>query len=161
MSQYQELISLSHLFLNLHTSLLRSYFQHIFSNDCITNSVATEPESSWPCSQGLPTGSYPEPTESTPHPPANLLWIHSDPILPSTPRSFLWSLSFALFHRNLVHFSLSQPCHLSHTPHSPCFFLPNDTCGRVQSMKLFIVQFPAFSCYFVLFTLAGLWFCIF
>jgi hypothetical protein len=95
-------------------------------------------------------------TNSTPYRPANLLWIQSDSIIPSTPRSFLWSLSFALFYRNLVHFSLPQACHLSHTPNSPCFFCLMILGDEYKTQKLFIVQFPAFSCYFILFTLTGL-----
>jgi hypothetical protein len=51
------------------------------------NSVAPEPEGSSPHSQESATGPYPEPTGSTLRPPNNLPMIHSDPILPSTPRS--------------------------------------------------------------------------
>jgi hypothetical protein len=44
------------------------------------------------------------------HPPANLPKIHSDPILPSTPRSSQWSFSFGLSHQNLVAYTfLSSP----------------------------------------------------
>jgi hypothetical protein len=35
--------------------------------------------------------------------PANLHKIHCDPILPSMPWSFKWSLSFWLSHQNLLH----------------------------------------------------------
>jgi hypothetical protein len=45
--------------------------------------------------------------------PANLPKIHSNPILPSTPRSFKWSLSLGLPHHSLVHFTV--PC----VPHAP------------------------------------------
>jgi hypothetical protein len=41
--------------------------------------------------------------------PDNLLKIHSDPILPSTPWSSKWSLSFGLSHQNPVHFPLLSP----------------------------------------------------
>jgi hypothetical protein len=39
----------------------------------------------------LATGPYSEPVESTPHPPANPPKIHSDPILPSTPLTIIYS----------------------------------------------------------------------
>jgi hypothetical protein len=39
-------------------------------------------------------------------PPDNLPQIHCDPILPSTPWSSMWSLSFWLSHKNFVHFPL-------------------------------------------------------
>jgi hypothetical protein len=85
----------------------------------ITNFVAPKPEDSSPCSQKPVTCSCPEPTEST-LPPANLPKIHSDPILPSTPQSSQWSLSFGIFHQNIVYFSvLSHACHMSRPPHSP------------------------------------------
>jgi hypothetical protein len=48
-------------------------------------------------------------------PSANLREIHSDSILPSTSRSYEWSLSFELSHQNLVHFSI-----LSHASYMPC-----------------------------------------
>jgi hypothetical protein len=81
----------------------------------VTNSVAQEPEGSSPYSQQLTTGPYPEPVESNPHIPANLPKIHSAPIVPPTPWSSEWSLSFGISHQNLVHFSL-----LSHARHMPC-----------------------------------------
>jgi hypothetical protein len=40
--------------------------------NCITNSVAYEPEGSSPHSQQLATGPYPEPVESNPNSPDNL-----------------------------------------------------------------------------------------
>jgi hypothetical protein len=60
----------------------------------LIDSVAPEAEVSSPCSQQPAIGPYPEPTESTLHlpPPANLPKIHSDPILPSTPRSLPFGL---------------------------------------------------------------------
>jgi hypothetical protein len=84
----------------------------VFLVHCI--SVVPEPESSSPYLQQQVTGPYPEPTEFTLHPRANLPKIHSDPILPSTPPSSEWSLSFGLSHQNPVHMSL-----LSHTRHTP------------------------------------------
>jgi hypothetical protein len=69
--------------------------------------VATEPEGSSPHSQQATNGPYPEPTESTPHPPTSLLKFQFYPMLPSTP----WS-SFWLSHKNPVHF---LPCHMRAT----------------------------------------------
>jgi hypothetical protein len=66
-------------------------------------------------SQEPATGTYPEPIESTLRPPGSVLKIHSDPILPSTPRSSVWSLSFGLCHENLLHF-LSPLPHVVHNP---------------------------------------------
>jgi hypothetical protein len=52
-------------------------------------------------------------------PQTNLPKIHSDPVLPSTPRSPEWSLSFGISHQNLVHFTLlSYACHIPRLPHS-------------------------------------------
>jgi hypothetical protein len=45
----------------------------------ITNSVTPEPESSPPRSQQPASGPYPEPGESTPHPPTNLPKVHLIP----------------------------------------------------------------------------------
>jgi hypothetical protein len=65
----------------------------------LNNSVAPEPAGSSPYLQELTTGPYPEPTVST-HTPSQTPNIHSDPILPSTPRSSELSLSFGLYHQN-------------------------------------------------------------
>jgi hypothetical protein len=54
--------------------------------------MAPEPEGSSRYSQEPATGPYPEPTKSTLHIPPTLLKFHSDPILPSKPRS--WSELF-------------------------------------------------------------------
>jgi hypothetical protein len=62
-----------------------------FPYETLTNSVAPEPEGSSPHSQQPPNGPYPEPGESTPHPPTDLPKVHFEPILPSTPWSFKWS----------------------------------------------------------------------
>jgi hypothetical protein len=73
--------------------------------------------------------------------PAYLPKIHPNPILPSTPRSSEWSLSFGLSHQNPAQFSpLSHACHMPRPPHFPRFDLPNDMWWRVQIMKLPIVQ---------------------
>jgi hypothetical protein len=69
-------------------------------------------------------------------PQANLHKIHSDPILPRTPWSSEWSLSFGLSHQNLVHFSLlSHACHMPCPSHSPWLDLRNDIWGWIQIMK--------------------------
>jgi hypothetical protein len=66
----------------------------------VTNSVAPEPEGSSPYLQEPATGPYSEPNGSTLHPQPVFLryaltfWS----ILPSTPRSSDWSLSFGLSH---------------------------------------------------------------
>jgi hypothetical protein len=70
-------------------------------------------------------------------PPSKLPKIHSNPILPFTPVSSEWSLSFGLFHLNLTHFSLlSHACHIPRPPHSPSFHLPNYIRCWMQIMKL-------------------------
>jgi hypothetical protein len=52
------------------------------------------------------------------HPPANLLDIHSDLVLPSTTSSSKWSLSFRLSHQN--QFSLlSHACLMPRSTHPP------------------------------------------
>jgi hypothetical protein len=86
----------------------------------------------------------------TPPPPTNPLKINSVPILPSTPRSSEWSLSFGLSNQNLVYFSLlSCACHMPHPPRSPWFDLANAISG-VQIMKLPIVQLSPLSRYSIL-----------
>jgi hypothetical protein len=110
--------------------------------------VAPEPAGSSLRLQEPATGHYPEPAGSTLHPSGKLPKIHSDPILPSTPWSSKWSLSYGLSHQNPVHFHLlSHACHMSRPPHSSWFDLPNDIWGWVQNMKLLIVHLPPFSCY--------------
>jgi hypothetical protein len=112
--------------------------------------VAPEPAGVSPYLQQPATGPYPEPTGSTLHPLFDLLKIHSDPILPSTPRYPEWTLSFGFSHQTPVHFPLlSHACHMSRPPNSPLFDLPNNICGQIQIMKILIVQLPSFFCYFI------------
>jgi hypothetical protein len=122
------------------------YFTFAFSA-CITNSVATEPEGSSPCSQQPATSPYPEPAESTPHPlPANLPKINSDPIrLRLRLPNGLFPSGFPI--KTLYTF-LSHACHMPRLPHPPRFDLRNNICGGLQNMKLLIMQIPPFSSYF-------------
>jgi hypothetical protein len=62
----------------------------------------------------VPTLSQVNPLHTPPPPPPSLPKIYSNPILPSTPRSFMWSLSFRIFHQNSTLFS-RLPC----VPHAP------------------------------------------
>jgi hypothetical protein len=99
------------------------------------NSVAPEPEGSSPHSQQPANCPYPEPGESTPHPPTNLRKVHFDPILTSTPRSSKWSFSFGLSHQNPVHVSpLSDACYMPRPHHiadiAKCF------CSAIEYRQL-------------------------
>jgi hypothetical protein len=70
-------------------------------------------------------------------PPANLPKLHSDYILPSTPWSSEWSLSFGLCRQNLAHISLlSHARHMPCPPHSPWHDPPNDIWGWAQITKV-------------------------
>jgi hypothetical protein len=68
----------------------------------LTNSVAPDPEGSSPHSQQPANGPYSEPGESTPYPLAYLPKVRFDLILPPTPWSSKWSLSFGFSHQNSV-----------------------------------------------------------
>jgi hypothetical protein len=85
-----------------------------------TNSVAPEPGCSSPPSQELATVAVLSQLNPLHTPLARLPKIYSDHILPSTPQSSVWSLSFGLCHQNFLHFSLlSHACHMSRPPYSP------------------------------------------
>ena len=65
---------------------------------------------------------YPEPDKSSPRLPSCVL-IHFNIILPSTPRSSTWSLSFRLPHQNGVcAYPLSDTCHMPRQSHCPWFY---------------------------------------
>jgi hypothetical protein len=68
-------------------------------NMTLTNSMVPEPKGSSPHSQEPTIDPYPEPGESTSHPPTNLPKVHFDPILPSTPWTFKWYFSFGISHQ--------------------------------------------------------------
>ena len=74
-----------------------------------------EPESLLPHSQVPATCLYPEPTRTNPYPTSHFLKIHLNIILPYTPRSPKWSLSFRFPHQTPVY---ASP--LSHTCYMPC-----------------------------------------
>jgi hypothetical protein len=74
--------------------------------------------------------------------------IHSASILPSTPRSSEWSLSFGLFYQNSLRLYTSLLSHACHIPVN-VIFLPNDIWGWVQITKIPIVQLPPLCCYYI------------
>jgi hypothetical protein len=83
--------------------------------------------------------------------PNNLPQIHSNPILPSRPKSSKLSLSFGLSYQNPAHVSpLSHACHMPCPPHSPWFDQPIDIFWWLQIMKFPIVQLSPFSRCFIL-----------
>ena len=73
-----------------------------------------EPESSLPHSQAPATCPYLEPDQSSPCPHPNLLKIHFNIILQSTPGSSKWSLYLRIPHQNPAYASL-----LPHTRYMP------------------------------------------
>jgi hypothetical protein len=112
------------------SSSLRLRFTHKSIQLILTDSVAQELEGSSPHSQQPATDSYPEPVESNPHPQENLSKIRSNLILPPSPWSSEWSLSFGLSQQNLAKFFLlSDACHMPCPPHLPWIDLPNDIWG--------------------------------
>jgi hypothetical protein len=102
------------------------YALHLSMRDevLLTISMAQEPEGSSPPSKQPATDPCPELVKSNPHPQASLPTIHSDPILPSTPWSSEWALSFRLSHQNLVHFSLLP--HACYMPRLPNLTIQNN-----------------------------------
>jgi hypothetical protein len=67
---------------------------------------------------------------------------HLNVILPPTPRSSQWSLTYGLPNQNPVNTSpLPHACHMSRPPHPPWFNHPNNIRWRIQAMKFIIMQF--------------------
>jgi hypothetical protein len=64
-----------------------------------------DPTGSLPCSQKSATGRYPESDESNPHSKPDFPKVHSNIMLPSTPRSSDWSLPFRPSNQNCVRIS--------------------------------------------------------
>jgi len=61
-----------------------------------------ESEGSLPCSQDPPTGLCPEPDEFSPQFSPYFPKVHSNIILPPTPRTYQWSLRFRYPNQNIV-----------------------------------------------------------
>jgi hypothetical protein len=79
-------IFITSLIVNRNSVVSEHYSEDINVKELLTNSVAPESEGSSPKSQHPATSPYPEPTETTLHPPpptkSNLLNIYSNPFLP-------------------------------------------------------------------------------
>jgi hypothetical protein len=87
----------------------------------------TEPEVSLPQSQVPPTCPCPEPAWSNPYSTSQFLKIHLNIILPSTPGSPKWPLSFNFPHQNPVYASpLTHTRYMPRPSRSSRFYYPND-----------------------------------
>jgi len=101
-------------------------------------------------SQEPSTCSYCVPDQSSPCPLSHFLNIHFKIILPSTPRSSKWSLSFIVPYQNPACTSpLPYMCHLPHPYHSSWFDHPSNIRGGVQVMKLLVIQSFTCPCFLV------------
>jgi len=109
-----------------------------------------EPEGSLPHSQVPATCPYPEKTRSNPIPTSDFLKIHPNIILPSTPGSLKWTLSFRFPHQNPVYASpLPHTRHMSRPSHSSRFDHPHNIEWAVQIIQLLIMQLPPLPCHLV------------
>jgi len=87
----------------------------------INSPPLVESEGSLPCSKQAATGPYPEPDESSPHLPTPFLFkIHSNIILPFTPRSSN-GLFLSGFPNKILYIFSSLPCMLHVPPIHPRF----------------------------------------
>jgi hypothetical protein len=92
------------------TYLLTSWYRILFEKVIFTQLVKRysffkEPEGSSPCSQNHATGPYPEPAKSSSPINPYLPKVHLNVILPPTPRSSQWSLTFGPPNQNLANTS--------------------------------------------------------
>ena len=79
---------------------------------------------------------------------SHFLKNHLNIILPSTPRSPKWSLSFRFPHQTL-YTPLPHMRHMPRPSHSSRFYHPNNIGWGVQIIKLLIVQFSPLPCHLV------------
>jgi hypothetical protein len=107
-----------------------------------------EQESSLPCSQERATGPY----LGQMHPVHNFSLyfpkIHSNIILPCTPRSSGWSLPFRFSNQNIVRIISSPPCVLHARPPHPLYLITLIIFGEASVIKLITMQSSPASCYF-------------
>ena len=83
-------------------------------------------------------------------PTSHFLKVHLYIILPSTPESSKWSVSFRFPHRNPAYYPpVHNTCYMPRPSHSSRFYHPNNTRWRVQIIKLLTVSFSPLSCYLV------------
>jgi len=91
-----------------------------------------EPKGSLPHSHDPVTCTYPEPSRSSPYP--QFLKIHLNIILPSTPGSPKWFLSFRFPHQNPVYAS-ALPKHATFPAHLILLY-PVPTAWRVLRLRM-------------------------
>jgi hypothetical protein len=95
-----------------------------------------EPERSILCSQGPPTGPYPEPDNPVHTTPSYFSKIDFNIIHSPTSSCSLWSLSFRISHQNRIcNTLLSYMCYIRCPSHSPWPAHSNFTWRRVQVKK--------------------------
>jgi hypothetical protein len=111
--------------------------------------VAPGPEGPSPHSRKLATDPILIQLNPLHPPPMQSPKIYSNPIIPSTPQSSEWSLSFGLLPPKPCTLFSPFPCVPHATPTSfPRLDLPNDIFGWVQVMKFLTLQLPPSSCHF-------------